>query len=161
MNDDHTLRITAPIFLLRSSESCWRCHASQEAIALAFRWRLDKDQDKDEQPEENEPLILQNIHTLPKAILDAVLSRHPHFEKRTSKTAGTAYYMNTCDCGAHFGDFYLFSEPGGAFFPMDETEAGHISIEQLPFNGTFEFECSYSRGLGDLILEHAKKLSPH
>lgn len=159
MENDDILRVTTPIFLLRSSESCWRCHASQEVIALAFRWRMDKSQDEDEQPEENEPLILQNIHTLPKPILDAVVARHAHFEKRTSKTAGTAYYMNTCCCGAHFGDFYLFSEPGGAFFPMDETEASPITIEELPLTGTFELHCSYGMGLGDLIFQNAKKFS--
>ena len=161
MEDDNRLRVTTPIFLLRSTESCWRCHASQEVIALAFRWRLDKDQDKDEQPEENEPLILDNIHTMPKPLLDAVVFRHPHFEKRASKTAGTAYYMNTCDCGAHFGDFYLFSEPGGAFFPIDENEASRITIEELPLTGTFELDCSYGMGLGDLIFNHAKKLNPN
>lgn len=157
MNDDNTLQIIAPIFLLRSTESCWRCHSSQEVIALAFRWYLDKEIAADEQPENGEPLILDNIHAMPQTILDYVVSVHPHFEKRTSKTAGTAYYMNTCDCGAHFGDFYLFSEPGGAFFPADEAEAGNITIEQLPFAGTFEFDCSYSMGLGDLIFEHARR----
>jgi hypothetical protein len=161
MEDDNRLRVTTPIFLLRSTESCWRCHASQEVIALAFRWRLDRDQDKDEQPEENEPLILDNIHTMPKPLLDAVVFRHPHFEKRASKTAGTAYYMKTCDCGAHFGDFYLFSEPGGAFFPIDENEASRITIEELPLTGTFELDCSYGMGLGDLIFNHAKKLNPN
>jgi hypothetical protein len=155
MTENNKLHVTAPIFLLRSTESCWRCHASQEVIALAFRWRLDKDQDEDGQPGENEPIILDNIHAMPTPLLDATVSRHPHFEKRTSKTAGTAYYMNTCDCGAHFGDFYLFSEPGGAFFPTDETEASRITIEELPLTGTFELDCSYGEGLGDLIFEHA------
>ena len=159
MEDDNLLRVTAPIFLLRSTESCWRCHASQEVIALAFRWCLDKDFATDEQPQEGEPLILDNIHAMPEAILAYVVSVHPHFEKRTSKTAGTAYYMSTCDCGAHFGDFYLFNEPGGAFFPADEAEAGNITIEQLPFTGTFEFDCSYGEGVGDLIFEHANKLN--
>jgi hypothetical protein len=157
MEDGNILRVTTPIFLLRSTEVCWRCHASQEVIALAFRWRLDKDQGEDEQPAEDEPLILDIIHTMPKPQLDAIVSRHPRFEKRTSKTAGTAYYMNTCACGAHFGDFYLFSEPGGAFFPVDESEASRITIEELPLAGTFELDCSYGEGLGDLIFEHAKK----
>ena len=161
MNADNILRVTAPIFLLRATESCWRCHASQEVIALAFKWHQDKDQDADEQPAEGEVLILDNINTLPKPLLDAIVSRHLHFEKRTSKTAGTAYYMNTCGCGAHFGDFYLFSEPGGAFFPTDEAEAAHITIEELPLTGTFELDCSYGMGLGDLIFEHAMKLNPH
>lgn len=161
MEEDNILRVTAPIFLLRASESCWHCHTSQEVIALAFRWRVDKNHDEDEQPEENEPLILHNIHTLPKPILDAVVARHPQFEKRTSKTADTAYYINTCRCGAHFGDFYLFSEPGGAFFPMDEKEASQITIEELPLTGSFQLDCSYGLGLGDLIFEHAKKITPH
>jgi hypothetical protein len=160
MSDDNILRVTAPIFLLRSTESCWRCHSSQEVIALAFRWCLDASLAADEQPEKDEPLILENIHEMPQAILDYVVSVHPHFEKRISKTAGTAYYMNICDCGAHFGDFYLFSEPGGAFFPTDEEEADHITIEQLPFTGTFEFDCSYGMGVGDLIFELAKKQKP-
>ena len=67
MNDDNTLRVTTPIFLLRSAESCWRCHASQEVIALAFRWRLDKELAADEQPQEDEPLILENIHEIGRA----------------------------------------------------------------------------------------------
>jgi hypothetical protein len=88
-------------------------------------------------------------------------SGHPHFQKHTSKTAGTAYYMDTCGCGAHFGDFYLFSEPGGAFFPTEENEAGRITIEELPLTGIFELDCTYGMGTGDLIFEHAKKLSTH
>ena len=48
---------------------------------------------------------------MPKVILDYLASVHPRFEKRTSKTAGTSYYMNVCGCGANFGDFYPFSEP--------------------------------------------------
>ena len=160
MNDDNTLRVTAPLFLLRSTESCWRCHASQEVIALAFKWCPDKDLTTEEQPQKGEPLILENIHAMPQAILDYLVSAYPRFEKRTSKTAGTSYYMNLCGCGANFGDHYLFSEPGGAFFPMDDKEAGQITIEQLPFTGTFEFDCSYGMGLGDLIFEHAKKQKP-
>ena len=160
MNNDNALRVTAPIYLLRSTESCWRCHACQEVIALAFKWHLDKGLDADEQPQEGEPLILENIRAMPQAIFAYIVSVHPHFEKRTSKTAGTAYYMNTCDCGAHFGDFYLFNKPGGAFFPTDEAEAANITIEQLPFTGTFEFDCSYGEGVGDLIFAHAKKEKP-
>jgi hypothetical protein len=160
MNDEDRLRVAAPVFLLRSSASCWRCHVNQEVIALAFRWCLDKDLSADEQPQKDEPLILENIHEMPEAILAYLISVHPHFEKRTSKTAGIAYYMNTCDCGAHFGDFYLFNEPGGAFFPTDEAEAGNITIEQLPFTGTFEFDCSYGMGTGDLIFQHGKRQAP-
>jgi hypothetical protein len=94
----------------------------------------------------------------PKAVLDKVLALHPRFEKRTSKTTETSYYMNLCECGAHFGDFYLFSEPGGAFFPMDDQAAARIIVHELPLTGRFEFDCSYSMGLGQSILAHGKKV---
>ena len=152
----NTLKVTAPVFLLRSTESCWRCHSNQEVIALAFRWSLDEDEAEDQQPHQGEPLILENIHEMPQAILDHIVSVHPRVEKRPSKTTGTAYFMNICKCGANFGDHYLFSEPGGAFFPMDEEAASQITIEELPFTGAFQFNCSYSMGQGDLIFEHGE-----
>jgi hypothetical protein len=52
-------------------------------------------------------------------------------------------------------------EPGGAFFPIDEIGASRITIEELPLTGTFEMDCSYGMGLGDLIFEHAQKHTPH
>jgi hypothetical protein len=74
-------------------------------------WRLDTQFAANEQPEEGEPLILDNIHAMPRVILDYLASVHPPSEKRTSNTAGTSYYMSVCGCGANFGDFYQFSEP--------------------------------------------------
>lgn len=77
--------------------------------------------------------------------------------KRHSRTAGEAYYANTCECGANFGDFYLFSEPGGAFFPNTDDAARAIGLEPMPFSGTLKFAASYSHGIGDYILQHAKR----
>jgi hypothetical protein len=72
--------------------------------------------------------------------------------------------MNICDCGANFGDFCLFREPGRAFFPFDKKEASQITIGQLAVTGIFEFDaefdCSYGEGLGDLIFALAKKQEP-
>jgi hypothetical protein len=150
------LKVTAPIFLLRASETCWRCNSKQEVIAIAFKWVIADKVPDDEQPSHREPLILQNIQRMPQTILDHILTIHPQFEKRKSKTSGTAYYMNICKCGAHFGDYYLFSEPGGAFFPMDDGTAAQIKIIELPFTGSFQFVCGYSMGLAESILEHGE-----
>lgn len=155
-SDDNKLRVSAPIFLLRTAVQCWRCHASQEVIALAAKWSKDAALPENEQPEQGEPLILDNIHEMPEEILRHILSVHPQFEKRTSRTAETAYYMNLCKCGANFGDFYLHNEPGGAFFPYDEQDAERITIEELPFTGAFEFDCSYGMGTGTIIFEHGQ-----
>lgn len=42
-----------------------------------------------------------------------------------SKPADTRYWMNTCArCGAPQGDFFLYSEPDGPFWGLDEVKAG-------------------------------------
>ena len=105
----------------------------------------------------DEPIILDYIAQMPQVILDYIRRVHPRYEKRTSQMAGCAYYMNTCSCGAQFGDFYLHSEPGGAFFPDSEEQASQITIEELPFTGTFDFVCGYGIGTGAFIFEHAQR----
>lgn len=150
-------KVSSPIYLLRSSESCWKCGAVQEVVALATRHLHEDDPDGDETDTEDEPIILDNISEMPQEVLDYIRAVHPRYEKRTSKTMGSAYYMNTCSCGAHFGDFYLYSEPGGAFFPDTEEQASHIAIEELPLTGTFDLECGYGVGIGSFIFEHAKR----
>jgi hypothetical protein len=154
--DENVTKIAAPIYLLRSSEPCWKCGAVQQVIALATMHLVEND------PEDNvengdEPIILNNIAEMPKEILNHICSLHPQYEKRTSKMAGSAHYMNTCSCGAHFGDFYLHSEPGGAFFPNSEEQARQITVQELPFTGTFEFLCGYGIGTGSFIFEHAQR----
>lgn len=154
MNDD-TIKVTSPIYLLRSFQSCWKCGANQEVIAIATRHL--EESDPNALHEGDEPVALENIEVMPAPILEYIRRVHPRYEKRVSKTAGSAYYMNTCTCGAHFGDFYLHNEPGGAFFPMSEDEASQIEIEEMPFTGKFDFVCSYGVGTGDFIFEHARR----
>lgn len=149
------MKISTPIYLLRSETSCWKCGAIQEVIALASEHVSDED---DEEPEEDELALLEKVEMIPADILECIRARHPAYEKRKSKTAGSTYYMNVCTCGAHFGDHFLQSEPGGAFFPQEEEQAALITIEQLPFSGTFDFKCGCSWGEGAFIFEHAKRV---
>jgi len=106
----------------------------------------------------NELVVLDYVESMPPEILEWILAKHPQFENRESKTAEANYYTNTCLCGAHFGDFFLHHEPGGAFFPNTEKEAGLISIEELPLKGVFDFDCGYGVGIGYFIFEHARRL---
>ena len=153
------MKITSPIYLLRSHETCWKCGSNQQVIAFATASLLDDEEDGDPETiaSQEEPVLLDNIEEMPAEFLIYLRAAHPLFQKRMSKTAGHSYYMNTCPCGAHFGDFYLFSEPGGAFFPDTIVQAKAITIEELPFDGTFDFLCSYSMGVGGFIFEHAQR----
>jgi hypothetical protein len=155
--NDLGMNVAAPVYLLRSFEKCWSCKSTQPVIAIACISISGSDPDGEPVGNEGEVFILDSIEEMPSTILKYVHARHPQFERRESKTAGFSYFMNTCSCGAHFGDFYLHSKPGGAFYPMDETQASMIAIEELPIAGTVDFVCSYSVGIGSYIFEHARR----
>jgi hypothetical protein len=159
ITDEHmkknTVKVISPIYLLRSFQSCWKCGLNQEVIAIATKHFEENNPDALHQGDE--PVALENIEEMPQVIFDFIVQVHPRYEKRTSKTASSAYYMNICECGAHFGDFYLHYKPDGAFFPTNEDEAEQITIEEMPFTGAFDFTCSYGVGTGAFIFKHAQK----
>lgn len=142
--DDSKDTFAAPFYLLRGEEDCWKCGTTCRVVGLAAG-------------AEN-PYVLSNIKEMPEAFLLAIEAVHPQFEKRQSYTAGSAYYMNTCPCGAHFGDFYLFSEPGGPFFPTTKEEAAGLEVIELPIEGEHVFACSPGYGTGDIILLHGRRV---
>ena len=111
-----------------------------------------------ESTEEDEPFILTNISEMPESIFQHITTAHPRYRKHPSRTAGQTYYANICECGANFGDFYLHSEPDGAFFPTTEEQATQMTVSALPFEGVFDFHCSYSQGTGDFIFRHAQRI---
>ena len=57
------------------------------------------------------------------------------------------------------GDFYLHSEPGAPFFPTTEEEAKQLTLEAIPLAGPITIRAGVGVGAGDLILEHARKLT--
>jgi hypothetical protein len=51
------------------------------------------------------------------------------------------YLMNHCEnCGAKLGDFFMHSEPGGAFFPTSPQEAQRMTLIRI--NERFDANCS-------------------
>ena len=63
-----------------------------------------------------------------------------------------------CECGANFGDHYLYSEPGGAFFPETDEAAARMTIHPLRLEGEFELTATYIQGVEDSIFAHAQRL---
>ncbi len=133
-----------PFYLFRSSEDCWKCGKTCRVVALASG--------------KEEPFVLSDIRSMPDEFLLAITAAQPNYERRHSKMADTEYFMNTCPCGAHFGDFYLYCEPGGAFFPTEEDEASRVEVIELPIEGEHSIDCSPGMGTGGLILEHGKRI---
>lgn len=96
--------------------------------------------------------------SLPDYVLQFIQSRFPNFRLKRSRTAGLEYYGNVCpNCDALTGDHYLH-RPGDAFFPMSDEEAARLNISEVPLSCPAEFEASSSIGLGEMILQHARRI---
>jgi len=149
MHDD-PIRIDPPLYLAHTRMSCWRCGADMPAIALVAPSVAET---------EGEICLLSEVEELPESVLQFVRKRFPSFKLKYSKTLGLRYYANTCPrCGVIFGDFYLHSEPGAPFFPTTEDEAKELTLEPVPLTGSITVRSGLAMGVGDLILEHARKL---
>lgn len=159
MEENHfKLRIASPLYLVASQEPCWRCGQTQEVVALAAS-NVDDGEGFFPPAQLSAPLLLSNIEEMPASVAETVLALHPHFQKHFSRTAGQTYFANLCECGTNFGDHYLHSEPGGAFFPETDEAAARMSIQRLPLEGEFELTATYSQGNEDCIFTHAQRLS--
>ncbi|WP_379716543.1 hypothetical protein [Haloferula chungangensis] len=51
--------------------------------------------------------------------------------------------MNHCNCGAPFGDYFLHSEPGHAFYPIGESGVKAIKAHRINCHDPLEFDCGF------------------
>jgi len=108
---------------------------------------------------EGNTCVLSDIYELPDEILIFIKMRVPTFKLKHSKTVGQKYYANTCPkCGVLSGDFFLHSEPGAPFFPIDNKAANTLYMTEIPLSHPVTVKASINMGTGDLILKHAKTI---
>ena len=149
------------MYLLRSKAQCHVCGTTQSVVAIGAS---EFEEDGVSLGDSNLPswYLLSRVETLPREVLAYIQSVAPGYRPMASRTAGMTYFANTCSCGTNFGDFYLFSEPGGAFFPETAQEASLVEVSQVPLAGPFEIECSLSEGTAiDMMFENGIKITNH
>ncbi len=138
-----------PLYVAVTGTRCWKCDAEMKVAALIAPNVVDAP---------GEVLVLQGVCDLPNPILLFVQARVPHYRLGYSRTIESEYFANHCPlCGAITGDFYLFSEPGGPFWPETADAAAAIRVAECPLAGPIVLETGYGRGLGGFILEHASR----
>ncbi len=119
----------------------------------------------DDDGAENYPLglyLLRGMDVVPEALLQAVRAHHPSFDLRLSKTVGRSYYANACEqCGSLMGDHFLFSEPGGAFWPTIADEFAKVVIHRLAIEGEFRVDAQYSLSGQFYMMQSCKVLDPN
>ena len=155
---ENAVTVEGTLYLLTAQQVCWKCRAEQLVVALAAQ-RLSDESPPVEHTSED-LVVLSDIIEMPEEVFSYLRQHNPRYESRYSNTAGHSYFSNTCECGALFGDHYLHSEPGGAFFPESEEDAAKITLSSIPVHPPLKFDCDCHYGsVGELILGHARRLS--
>ncbi len=151
------LKVSPPLYLVGKKIDCWKCGARMPAVALVAP-NVEGAYDDEDEIEGEEVYILSDVARLPKNVLEYLQKRVPTFKLKYSKTVGDKYYANTCPrCGMLSGDFYLHSEPGAPFFPMDEEEAALLFLTEIPIESPVYIDAGFHMGTGDLIVKHARR----
>lgn len=156
-------RIRAPYYhIIESTSDCWKC----SNWTRVFSFMLPEEHEQFDYVEDDEDFSLENnlgewvlqehrgtvgsIHSLSPSVLAQVRRFTTNLKQAYSKTAGHRYMMNHCEhCGAKLGDFFMHSEPGGAFFPTSPQQASKMTLVKI--NERFDANCGVSCATDDFF----------
>jgi hypothetical protein len=149
--DRSGLKIEPPLYMIGMVIHCWKCQSKMPAIAILAPHVEDT---------EDQVCILTEIESMPDEMMQYIQGRVPTYKLTYSKTVAQRYFANTCPkCGMLSGDFYLHSEPGAPFFPIDKEEAKQLYMTKIPIDYSVNIQASIHVGTGELILENAKEIA--
>lgn len=152
MDIENELIVTAPIFLLTASHNCSLCGA-ESLVATIATLNLSDPNDEDYVPKiDGEGFMLSYIRSLPDEVLAIILERHPNYNFEFSLTAGENYYMSICECGGHYGDYYVHEKIAELAFLAPES----LGVQHLQFDGCFSALCDFtsSQSVGALLQKY-------
>lgn len=144
------MKVAPPLYLLGMKVSCWRCGSRMTVVALLA---------PNAEGANGEVCVISNVQGLPNEVLSFMQQKVPTYQFRASRTAGSKYSANSCPkCKVIYGDFYLHDEPGAPFFPESEEAAKALYVTEIPIRGTVDIQGAPGVGMGELILQHAKRI---
>lgn len=137
-NTDSNIR-SMGFFVVESLESCWKCKQDTPVFAFLLpenhQTKEYEDEDDDEENDrviwrtENYRSIVSFSSSVNKRSIDILHRFSPHYYFDSSKQSSGSYYMNHCkNCNSKLGDFYMHSEPGGAFQPTTREAAEAMKL---------------------------------
>lgn len=154
---DDLLLLGPPVFAVESLTGCWKCGKTVVVASVACKSYTDARNEYDE--EDAELFVFSGITWSPTGVVEALRRLNRGYRKRFSKSAGIDYFMNHCSCGAQLGDFFLHSEPGGAFLPKDVESAVSIKLHALSEDEPVKLDGSVRASFPSLIWRHAQKVA--
>ncbi|MGF6179797.1 hypothetical protein ABIB42_000796, partial [Massilia sp. UYP32] len=122
-------------FIGQTKEACWKCGDLTHVYCFVLP-EGHETFEPDMEEELGTPWLRHDYSAILSYVSDLIptatrhmLSFTSNFRRDFSKTTNSSYWMNHCEhCGMKQGDFNMFSEPGGAFFPVDERSASSITL---------------------------------
>lgn len=151
--------VKSPFFIAVNSRECYSCGKTTTVIALASDnfYYLDYDDNDNEKWFQQECF---SFFSMPVYLNDEVTNMlqelFPQYKIGYSKMADGKYWANHCEhCELLQGDFYLHSEPGGAFCPLDMDDYKKITLISVHMKFNIELNAEYSwASNADEILEY-------
>jgi len=147
-------------FIAQTTKPCWKCneHTRVYGFILPAGHKTLENYGEDAPDSwyyHDELTIVYYITDLIPTVMERIKVFSQHYRIDFSKTTQNSYWMNHCEqCGIRQGDFEMYCEPKGAFFPMDEQSASRLTL-----HGFIEpFGCNGSRVYYDnYLLEHIQR----
>ncbi|MDN3525293.1 DUF5710 domain-containing protein [Halomonas sabkhae] len=150
-------------YVMESLSDCWKCNA----LTRVFSFKLPEEHEEFQYIEDDEEEFtltrglgewkshghrgtVSNAHSLSPRVVKQMRRFTESFKLAYSKTAGSRYFMNHCQhCGAKLGDFFMHSEPGGAFFPTSPEQANKMILFRI--NEKFDANCDIRYATDDFM----------
>lgn len=156
--------IKSPVSMALNSTDCYKCGNNTAVISLASNnfYYLSTDEKEEEKWFRADKFSFFSMPLFIENELAGKINRlFPNYKIAYSKTAESSYWANHCDhCGALQGDFFLHSEPGGAFFPLEIEEYEQLTFITIPFKFDVEINADYScLSNTDDILNYTKSIT--
>ena len=156
--------IKSPLLIALNISDCYKCGNKTVVISLASNnfYYLNIDENEDEKWFRADglsffsmPIFIEN------ELVDKINKLFPNYKIAYSKTAESNYWANHCEhCGALQGDFFLYSEPGGAFFPLEIEEYNQLTFITISSKFDVEINADYSwLSIADDISDYAKSIT--
>ena len=140
--------IKSPVSIALNSSDCYKCANKTAVISLASNnfYYLNTDENEDEKWFRADGLSFFSMPVfIENEIAGKIKRLFPNYKIAYSKTAESSYWANHCEhCGALQGDFFLHSEPGGAFFPLEIEEYEQLTFITVPSKFDVEIDADYS-----------------
>lgn len=144
--------------IMESSSHCWKCGEGIRVYGFFLPpghelfevWEYDGTDKYGEWEIHDKPTMVSYVKDISPFIVNRIKSYSNHYRVDYSKTVKADYWMNHCEhCGMKQGDFMLYDEPCGAFYPIDERMAANITLHPInePFgsNGHIIYGEMFSR----------------